>query len=400
MNTLALLGGKPACQVQLPKWPIFGEQEKQRLISVLESGNWFSGMIGGEEGTQTLKFENEFCKFQGIDYGAAVINGTAALEVALRAAGIDRDDEVIVPAYTFIATANAVSQIGAIPVIVDVNTHDLCISSERILEAITPNTKAIIPVHFGGQVAEMDRILEIANQYNLIIIEDCAHALGSVRYGRKAGSFGVAGAFSFQQGKNITAGEGGMISTNDNALFNECVSLRSCGRKPNAPPYEHFNVGWNYRMTEWQAAVLLCQLERASDQFEIREKSAEHLRIAMAGIEGFTADEVAEDTEHHSYYYFVVRLKRRNDGPSIQKNRVIEALRAEGVPVVGGYPWSINHNPVFKNTPVRVHPTPISDRMCEQVIVIPHYLLLSNEEGLEAIVAAFQKVSYNFDKLS
>lgn len=399
METLALFGGEPACKVQLPSWPIFGEPERRRLLSVLESGNWFAGMIGGDIDTQTAELEKVFCQFQEIDYGSAVTNGTAALEVALRAAGVNRDDEVIVPAYTFIATASAVSQIGALPVIVDVNKKDLCIDPARVLEAITPKTKAIIPVHFGGQIAAMDKLLEIAEKHNLIVIEDCAHALGSVRFGKPAGSFGKAGTFSFQHGKNISGGEGGMVATNDSKIFEACVSLRSCGRRPGSPAYEHFVIGWNYRMTEWQAAVLLGQFERARSQRTYREKSASYLRAEMLGIEGFSADDIAPDTERHSYYYFIIRLNTNLNEKDLNKDRVLEALRAEGVPVSGGYPWPINHNPVYKNTPADLHSTPVSEEMCQRVIVIPHHLLLSNEEGLAAIVAAFRKVSRQLEKL-
>jgi len=194
---LALKGGGKIRKKPFFKWPMFDQCEEKGLLEVLESRRWFSGYLGGDPGSKVAEFETKFAQYQGAKYAIAVASGAAALEVTLRSLGIGAGDEVIVPAYTFIATATAVMNVNAVPIIVDIEPNHLCIDPEAIVKAITFHTKTVIPVHYGGQIADMERLIEIATENNLIVIEDAAHAHGSMWKGKRAGTFGKAGCFSY-----------------------------------------------------------------------------------------------------------------------------------------------------------------------------------------------------------
>ena len=251
MSALALTGGNPAKTKPFPAWPQFDERERQALLGVLDSGVWWR-----TPGTQTAKFEREFAAFHQARHGVAVTNGTHALEVALLALGVGPGDEVIVPDYTFVATASAVLMTGAVPVLVDVRPDTYCIDCDQSEAAIGPRTKAVIPVHMGGHPADLDRLTDIAARRGLELIEDCAHAHGSQWRGRAVGTFGRMGTFSFQQSKLMTAGEGGIIITNDDNTERLLRSVHDCGRMPGQWFYSHYIYGSNYRLSEWQGAIL------------------------------------------------------------------------------------------------------------------------------------------------
>ncbi len=251
MQKLAILGGEPVKKTPLPDWPYYDDTERQALQEVLESRVWWR-----TPGTRTLQFEQEFAAFQQASYGVAVTNGTAALEVSLAALGIGAGDEVIVPDFTFVATASAVLFTGALPVLVDVTPDTYCIDPDQVEAAITPATKAIIAVHMGGHPADLDRLTEIARKNGVYLLEDSAHAHGSEWRGRKIGAIGDIGTFSFQASKLMTAGEGGMIVTNSKELERLIRSVHDCGRMPGEWFYSHFIYGSNYRLSEWQGAVL------------------------------------------------------------------------------------------------------------------------------------------------
>src|SRR6516162_8320563 len=210
MSELAVLGGRKAKTKPFPAWPTYDEKERRALGEVLESRIWWR-----TPGTKTLEFERAFAAFHGARHGVAVTNGTAALEVVMAALRVGPGDEVIVPNFTFIATASAVLFAGALPVMVDVLPDTYCIDPDLVEAAITPRTKAIIAVHMGGHPADLDRLSEIAKKHGIALIEDSAHAHGSEWHGKKIGTFGVGATFSFQASKLMTAGEGGMIISND-----------------------------------------------------------------------------------------------------------------------------------------------------------------------------------------
>src|SRR6266700_4153760 len=213
----ALLGGRPVRTRRFPPWPIFGKREEASLVRTLRSGKW-----GRLDGPEVAKFESRFAAMHGCKHGIGVVNGTVSLRIALIAAGIRAEDEVIVPPYTFFSTASAVVEANAIPVFADIDLDTFNLDPKAVQAAITPRTRAIIPVHFAGQPADMDAIMAIAKERKLMVIEDAAHAHGASYKNRPAGSIGHIASFSFQSSKNMTAGEGGILTTNDDQLAESC----------------------------------------------------------------------------------------------------------------------------------------------------------------------------------
>src|SRR5882757_632332 len=232
-SALALLGGEPVLTRALAAWPVFDDAEREGLTRVLESGIW------GGYSPAVKTFESAFAEAHDCRYGISLANGTLSLEAALLACDIGPGDEVIVPPITFAATATAVVRLGAVPVFSDIEGTSFNLDPLLLEEAITPRTRAIIPVHFAGHPANMDELLRISQQHGLIVIEDCAHAHGAAWRGRKVGSFGAFGSFSFQQSKNMTAGEGGILVTNNANLAEKAWSIGNQGRLPTGAWYEH-----------------------------------------------------------------------------------------------------------------------------------------------------------------
>ncbi|HNT89793.1 MAG TPA: DegT/DnrJ/EryC1/StrS family aminotransferase, partial [Candidatus Hydrogenedentes bacterium] len=241
-SRLALLGGVPVrdeARRPWPKWPISDELERATMLEVLESGAWWYG-------ERVRRFEDRYAAFQGAAHCVSCTSGTTALEIALQALGVQPGDEIITSPYTFVATASAVVRLGAVPVFADVD-DSWCIDPDRIEAAVTPRTRGIVPVHFGGRICDMDRINALADERGLFVLEDACHAWGSRWNERGAGVLGRCGVFSFQHSKNITAGEGGAIVTNDEDLALLCRSLVNCGRDPVKGWYLHVNFGTNAR---------------------------------------------------------------------------------------------------------------------------------------------------------
>jgi len=283
MVQLAISGGKPLRTAPFHGWPVFDEAEESALVEVLRSGKWWRFAFGqgvnlaeqaAGERSQVAMFQEEFARHHECRYGIAAANGTATLELGIRALEFDVGDEVIVPAYTYVASATCVLQNNLVPVFVDVDPDTYNIAPGCIEEAITSRTRAIMAVHFGGQPADMDQVLEIARKRRLLVLEDAAHAHGCEWKGRKAGSFGTFSSFSFQASKNMTAGEGGILCTNDQTVAAECDALTWAGRRPGRPWYEFHRLGWNYRMTEFQAALLRVQMTRLAGQNRVRQDNA------------------------------------------------------------------------------------------------------------------------------
>src|SRR5215211_5694720 len=277
MPSLALHGATPIRSRPFTAWPVHGAAEEERLLRVLRSGNW-----GRLDGAEVSEFEERFARIHGCRHGIAVVNGTVALRIALLAAGIKAEDEVIVPPYTFVAIATAVLEANAIPVFADIDLQTFNLDPAAVAAAITARTKAIVPVHFAGQPADMDAIMTLAAPRDLLVLEDAAHAHAASYRGRPAGSLGHIAAFSFQSSKNLTAGEGGIITTNDEALAAACRSIHNCGRVPDGVWYEHHVVSGNYRLGEFQGAVLNCQLDRLEEQTTTRDRNGRRLASLLA----------------------------------------------------------------------------------------------------------------------
>ena len=281
-TTLAIHGGEPARNRPWPGWPQWDESEQSGLMAVLERGEW-----GGYDAA-VADFENAFAARHAARFCVTAVNGTTTLETALRALGIGRGDEVIVPPYTFIATAAAVRIVGATPVFVDVDLETWNLSVSAVEAAVNPRTKAVIPVHFGGLSVDLDSLLPLARRHNLVVIEDAAHAHGSSWRGQPVGALGTVGSFSFQTSKNLTAGEGGALLTNDDDLAELLWSIVNCGRRRSGDGYEHPNLGTNLRLSGWHAAVLSAGLSRLDDQLQRRMSNARRLRSFLAEVDGLS----------------------------------------------------------------------------------------------------------------
>jgi dTDP-4-amino-4,6-dideoxygalactose transaminase len=396
---LAILGGPPVRTRPFPTWPVFGHEEEDRLIRTLRSGNW-----GRLQGTEVAEFEERFAAMHGCRHGIAVANGTVALRIALLAAGIGAEDEVIVPPYTFIATASAVIECNAVPVFADIDLNSFNASVEVIRSALTPRTRAVIPVHFAGQPADMDAINAIARRHRLTVIEDAAHAHGASYKDRPAGSLGTLACFSFQSSKNLTAGEGGIITTNDEVLAARCRSIQNCGRSPDGLWYEHHRISGNYRLSEFQGAILNCQLDRLEPQTRTRDANGQRLAVRLRALDGLYPQARGRECTRHSYHLFMMRIDPVRFGAPRQA--VITALEAEGIPCSAGYGFSLPDQPLFREKafgPYLSHAAPRLDygrTRCpnsdlvsrEQAIWLGQNLMLGSDDDIDDIARAFEKV--------
>ena len=407
MSDLALLGGTKAKTKPFPDWPQFDELERHAINEVLESRVWWR-----TPGTKTLEFERAFAKFHGAAHGIAVTNGTAALEVVMAAIGIRPGDEVIVPDFTFVATASAVLTMGALPVLVDVRPETHCIDPGLAEAAITPRTKAIIAVHMGGHPADLTRLLEITQRHNILLVEDCAHAHASEWQGKHVGTFGAAGTFSFQSSKLMTAGEGGIIITTDATVERQMRSVHDCGRMPGEWFYSHFINGSNYRLSEWQGAVLNAQLTRLDSQTALRHKNARTLDGLLRAIEGITPQRLdSRCTRNGSYaYIFHVDPKVFTKASTEQ---FIKAMNAEGIPNQASYP-PLHKLAVFQTDAYRERLSgtqktekhaflqqefPVTHQAAWESVWIPQPALLGDAEDMHEIAEAIRKIKNNQAKL-
>lgn len=386
MTHLALKGGDKTCAHAWPRWPVWGTEEREALLGVLESGQWWYG-------EKVREFEARFAEFQGARYGVTCTSGTTALETILFALGIGSGDEVIVPPYTFMATASAVLRVGAIPVFADIQPDTLCIDPVAVVQKVTTRTKAIIPVHLAGYVADMDRLGEIARSHSLFVVEDACHAWGSQWHGKGVGALGHGGVFSFQASKNITSAEGGIILTDDETLTDLCRSFTNCGRRKDKAWYQHFIVSSNLRITEFQAAMLLAQLSRLEAQTRRRQVSAKILDDGLREIPGIVVLRDDPRMTRRAYHFYPFRLDTSSLG--VSRDRFVEALVAEGVPASIGYPYPLYKNPLFEHgDDYNSESTrcPVCEEVCADAVWISHPILLADAEVIQTVVDAVRKV--------
>jgi len=375
-----------------PSWPQFDENEERRLLRTLRSGKWFR--FDGEE---VRKFEEAFAEAHDSRFGLAVSSGTTALEAGLTALNLEPGDEVLVPSYTFVATATAVIVSSGTPVFVDVSLDTLNIDLAHAERCITPRTRAIVPVHFAGLPCDMEAVNAFAAKHNLRVVEDAAHAHGARWDGKGVGSHGDIAGFSFQASKNMTGGEGGIVLTDDEALFTQVVSRHSYGQRPGHPWYSHHVVSTNLRMTEWQGAILRSQLERMPGQNRRRLENARLLDQAIASLPGLSligsADPRAADRAYHLYCF------RFEPSGTVSKKSFCEALEAEGIPCAAGYPFPLYRQPLFESVqsppdqPVYSELNlPQAEQACREVVWFRQNALLGEEEDTRDIVRALEKV--------
>ena len=403
MEKLALLGGEPVKKDAFPAWPQYDESEEKALMEVLHSGVWWR-----TPGTKTLEFEEKFAAYQQARFGIACTNGTAALEITIAALGIGLGDEVIVPDFTFVASASAVLFVGAMPVLVDVDPQTYCIDTQKVEAAITPRTKAIIAVHIAGHPADLDRLKEIARIHNLFLIEDSAHAHGSEWKGHKVGSIGTAGTFSFQASKLMTAGEGGVVITNDEDLAVRIRSVHDCGRMPGQWFYSHYIYGSNYRLGEFQGAVLTQQLGRLDEQAAVRTTNAQYLDQALAEIEGIRPQALDPRVTRNGHYCYIFHYDK-SAFADLPTEQFISAFNAEGIPTQASYP-PVRKLDVFQNGEFRRRLAPdhareafpflkaefpVTDDAAGNTVWLVHRALLGSEQDTAEIVEAVKKIQRN-----
>ena len=397
MAKLAINGGEPVVKRSLGKsWPIFDEREEKALLEVLHSGEW-------NRRTKVEQIGEAFATYQHAKYGIPVANGTLALQCALKAAGVEAGSEVIVPALTFVATATSVVLVNAVPIMVDIDPKDYNISPDAVEAAITDKTSAIIPVHNGGYPADMDRIMEISEKHGLPVIEDCAHAHGSEWRGRRLGSIGHFGAFSFQMGKALTCGEGGIALTNDEELAKKASAIANL----------------NMRMTDFQATLLLCQVEKLDEQVETRERNTAYLVEGMQEIKGVEPIQRDERVTRWCFYYWNFRyISDEFDG--VLRDKFLEALRAEGVPCgVGAHGQPIYRDSPFSSMdffgktgcpikcPLYGREIDYSKVYCpeaervyrDEACSFTHRIFLGEKEDMNLILDALHKLRENTDEL-
>ncbi|MCS6859407.1 MAG: DegT/DnrJ/EryC1/StrS family aminotransferase, partial [Abditibacteriales bacterium] len=390
-----------------PPWPQFDETDEQALVDVLRSGQW-----GSTSGSRVHEFEKAFAEFTGARFATCVTNGTAALEIALMAVGVGIGDEVIVPPYTFVATASSVLSVGAVPIFVDIEPDTFNLDATKIEAALTPRTKAIIPVHMGGCPANMDAIMEVARQHNLRVIEDAAQAHGATWKGVHVGNFGDAGTFSFQSSKNLNSGEGGAVITNDPEVDRMVWSIHNVGRRREGAWYEHPVLGSNFRMTEFQGALLLSQMRRLRQQIEIREANGKYLSARLAELGGLTPCKRDERVTTHAWHLFMMRYDTAQFG-GVPRHRFVQALNAEGIPCNVGYGQPLYREEVFHQDRrvlrvLQAHGggvdysqfnCPVAEQVCREAVWFYQSTLLGTKEDTDDIVTAVAKIKENVGEL-
>ena len=397
MEKLAIQGGTPvfggkSVREYFPKWPIAYPEIEEKLIEVYRSGTW--GMTGPCE----LQLMEEYAKYQGSRHSIWMSNGTVTLECALLALGIGPGDEVIVPGITWLATAEVAIYLKAVPVIVDVDPETMCMDPAAFEAAITPRTKAVIPVHVYSGLANMPEILKIAARHGLAVIEDCAHAHGARQQGKGIGSFGTIGSFSFQLTKLMTAGEGGCCTTDDDAVADRIFRLSHIGAslaEPKVAPDPSL-ICRQYRFTEFQAAILLGQLAHQKEVAAQRLAAVAFFREALKDVPGIRLQKSAFADDEPGHYFFVMLLQPDELHEGIDRETVREALRAEGfdylafgwgAPLYGNRLWNIPENLYVKK-----ETSTCEKLMYRQVMSCGHQFLLASREGLEKSAEAIRKV--------
>ena len=402
MKKLAVEGGTPIFGTKklmelIPPWPPRYPETEEKLLEIYRGGKW-SGCGPWEQ-----KLMTEFAAFHGAKYSSWMANGTVTLQCALLALGVGPGDEVIVPGVSWIATAEAPLYAGATPVIVDIDPENCCIDPEKIEAAITPRTKAIIPVHIFSAVADMKKIMAIAEKHKLYVVEDCAHAHGAAQGGRKVGTFGQAGSFSFQLSKLMTAGEGGCCITDDEELHERIFRACHIGNSrlhPGTRPEEGF-ICHQFRFTEFQAAIIYDQMLHAKELHERRKKAMALLAGLLSDTPGIRQQSSGTPGDDRAYYFPAFLLDTKALKKGVTRAAIFEALKAEGVlfhegwgaPLYASTMWNVPKKAYVK------HPTPnCDDVMYNRLMVTHNAVLLTNDDIISKVAEAVDKVMRHYTK--
>jgi perosamine synthetase len=409
---LAALGGKPIRSERFPGWPRVEKNDLDGWVKVLKEGKWCR-----LDGPYANQFEQAYAQLTGTKHCTVTANGTSALFTSLNALGIGPGDEVLVPPYTFVATINVVLLQYALPVFVDTDRQTGQMDATKIEAAITPRTACILPVHLGGNAADLDAILAIAKKHSLPVVEDACQAHLGEWKGRKLGAWGKCGCFSFQASKNLNSGEGGAIISDDGDFMESCYTFHNNGRgrRGRSSGFTYAHGGANLRMTEFQAALLLSQMARIEDQAKIREANAQHLTRLLQEIPGIVPGKSYSGCTRNAYHLYMFRYdKERFAGAP--RAQFLKALRAEGIPCSGGY-TPLNKEPFLQETLgskayKQIFPAerlqafwqknhcPENDRLCEEAVWFGQTMLLASRSDMEQIAAAIRKIHDNAGDLA
>jgi dTDP-4-amino-4,6-dideoxygalactose transaminase len=408
MGELAINGGTPVRSSPYPGWPSGDDTDVAAVTDVVRSGRW-----GGfpEPGPMASAFEERFASYQGARFGVLMSNGTVTMEVALKALGIGWGDEVIVPALTFSATPYAAMAAGALPVFVDVTPDTWTIDVDLVEAAITPRTRAVMPVHLGHQMADMDRVMDIAGRHGLAVVEDCAHAHGQRWRDRGAGCIGDFGSFSHQSSKIMTSGEGGSLLTNDERLSRLAHSLIDCGR-PKDDGEKEFTFGANYRLGELHAALLTVAMDRFPGQQEQRERQGRYFEDIAGQVPGVRIMRHDERITRWSFYRYIVAIDPEAFAGRTHE-AVCDALEAEGVGAWTGYEPMSRYDlfqPALSRLPVavehadRLDPSRMSFPVAEaaglrESVYLDENVFRAGREGVDDAVEAMAKIQRHADEL-
>lgn len=412
MGKLAITGGEALRRKSFTQWPLAMKEEREAVEDVLASSLWGGQPFPGKYATV---FAKKFAHLHTAKYAQCVNTGTVAIQAALRAIDIQPGDEVIVPAYTWEGTVGPVLLVNAVPVFVDVDPETYCLDAKLVEKAITPRTKAILPVHLGMRFADMDELLRIAAKHNLKIIEDCAHAHGGMWKNKGAGSMGDIGTFSFQSSKLITSGEGGAVITNNLEYMEKVQSYINAGRASVTDTFHHRMIGFNYRLGEFQAAVLCAQVDRLPQQANVREENMKYLESQLQGTKGIRLLKPEPRITRLAPYGYVLKyVEEEVDG--IPRAAFVGALQSEGIPCDGLF-----YEPVYKSSlfPVRasdfpalswnrerpldlrtMYSCPESERAgYKEAVWFMHQLFLGSKQDVDSIVDAIHKVLASREEL-
>ena len=402
-NQLAISGGTPVRNIKMhpwPSWPIRTSDEWESKIEPLLRDVYMSGNEGSG-GAMIPRFCEQYAHYSGTNYALFMPHGTDSISAALAGAldldGFSDGGEVIVPNYTFVATASAVLERNCTVAFVDICPDTFTIDPDAVAAAISPETRAILPVHLGGHPADMGALQEIAQRHRLKIIEDCAQAHGAEYQTKKVGSLSDVGAFSFQASKNLTSGEGGMVTTNDKDIHDRVCAFMNVGRAPGGARWEYPRLGWNYRPSEYLAAILLVRLELLEAQTNLRNKNAAYLSNALKAIDGITPPKLAAWTTKHGYHLYCMKYNPEGFGGKLRQE-FVNALSAEGIPCSIGYRSPLSEEPgmahVAKKYPhlIRTSPCPNAELVCEQSVWLFQNLLLGSESDMGQVAEAIFKI--------
>jgi len=406
----ALLGGKPVRTGPFPSWPKIASNDEKAWIEVLHGRHWCR-----LDGNYATRFEEAWASRLGAKGCVATASGTTALLTSLNALGVGPGDEVIVPPYTFAATINVVMLQFAIPVFVDTDRETFQIDANKIEAALTPRTKAILPVHLGGSPADMDAILAIAKRNNLVVLEDACQAHLAEWRRQKVSTIGDLGCFSFQASKNLNSGEGGAILGKNEELLERCRSFQNNGRGTQGYAFQYVRNGSNHRMTEFQAALLGEQLTRLEAQAKAREQNAEYLTRLLREIPGLSPARIYDVCTRNAYHLYMFRYDP-NHFSGLPRARFLKALEAEGIPCSGGY-TPLNKEPFIEATLQSRHyrsiypekelaaykernQCPQNDRLCEEAVWFTQTMLLGPRSDMDQIAEAIRKIQRNAAELA